>query len=192
MSRDQHPPFERGSTYSNGEPIDANDLGGLNLEGKEFEFEDDVHGTGHRVRVRVVRNVSGGRLKPKKLVKFAAGAYGRRVDGYTTAVASHGFPADELLPPQGVAPNDLFYIVVGGPAVVRSTATGTPTVASGGKVVAGAAANQEAADAGTIVAQDLTGATATLGNNLQNAIGRAVGALAAGDTSKDVLIGVGW
>src|SRR5690348_2512841 len=82
MARDEAPPFQRGETFYNGGTIDPNDLGGVNLEGKEFEFEDDQRGTGHRIRVRVVRNVSAGPILPKRLVTFQAANFGRRVDGY--------------------------------------------------------------------------------------------------------------
>ena len=40
MSRDENPPWSRGETFYNGETIDTNDLGGTNLEGKEWVFED--------------------------------------------------------------------------------------------------------------------------------------------------------
>jgi hypothetical protein len=54
MARDEAPPFERGGTYYRGGAIDASNLGGVNLEGKEWRFEDNAYGTGMFVHVRVV------------------------------------------------------------------------------------------------------------------------------------------
>jgi hypothetical protein len=186
------PPFQRGETFYNGGTIDSGDLGGAGWEGKEFEFYDDLHGTGQMVTCRVVRNASGGALKPKHLVKYKTGYFGRRVDSPTIATAARGLPVDEKLPAAGVPDGDLFYVVVNGPAKIKSTETGTPTVTEGARVVAVTAATSGAADAGRIVAQDLTGATAALANNIQNAVGVALGALTAAQTATDLLVGVGW
>jgi hypothetical protein len=191
MARDEAPPFERGATYYNGETIDSNNLGGVNLEGREYTF-DDPDGTGHKIVCRIVRNASGGALLPKRLAKFKSTHFGRRVDGYTVTTGAKGYPIDEYLPAAGVPNNDLFYIVVEGPARVVSTATGTPTVAIGGHVCAITAANQTASDAGLVVAQDLTGATALLAAQVQNAVGPALEALTSAQTGTAVLVGVRW
>ena len=184
MARDEAPPFARGETYYNGETIDANNLGGVNLEGKEFLFEvnapDDPSGTdpsGRLVRCRVVRNVSGQALKPARIAVFkAADPYEAQVDGYAFAVGDR--PAgviDEFLPAAGVPNNDLFYLVVEGPTKVTQPNTGNSNLAIGDRLVptAGGAASKTDDLAGRVLKQDLTGATATLGNNLQNVIGYA-------------------
>jgi len=127
MARDENPPFERGGTWYGDATPDANDLGGVNLLGKEWVFEDvnpttGVARTGREVRCKVVRNTSGAALLPKKMVVFSttAGEYGKNVDGYATTTSQEAFPVDEYLPTAGVADDDLFYIVMDGPAVVRT------------------------------------------------------------------------
>ena len=94
MARDETP-LARGETYYNGETIDSNNLGGVNLEGKEFVFEvnapDDYAATdpsGRQVRVKVVRNRSGVNLKPARIAHFnPADPYECSVDGYCYGVS---------------------------------------------------------------------------------------------------------
>src|SRR4051794_5355755 len=116
MARDEAAPFARGETYYNGGTIDQSDLGGANLEGKEYVFEvnapDDPtksDPSGRPVRVRVVRNKSGQNLKPARIAVFkAADPYETQVDGYAFAVSDR--PAgviDEFLPSAGVPDGDL-------------------------------------------------------------------------------------
>lgn len=184
MARDEAAPFARGETYYNGGPIDANDLGGPNLEGKEYVFEvnapDDPSGadpSGRLVRVRVVRNVSGVNLKPARIAVFkAADPYECQVDGYAFAVGDR--PAgviDEFLPTAGVPNNDLFYIVVEGPTKVTQPHTSNTSLTIGARIVptAGGGASKTDDLSGRVLGQDLTGTAATLGNNIQNAIGYA-------------------
>ena len=40
MARNENPPFPLGETYYNGGTIDANNLGGVHLEGQVWEFDD--------------------------------------------------------------------------------------------------------------------------------------------------------
>lgn len=196
MARDEAPPFARGETYANGNAeilLAASGpfgLGGINLEGKEFVFEPNADATtgsygllgpdpnGRPIRVKVVRNVSGVNLKPKRLVKFQTGTANinleTRVDGYTFAVGD--VPAgivDEFLPAAGVPDQDLFYIVVEGPSIGVSMATGTPALTTGAFVVPGAGTSKTNDDAGRLELQSLAGATTVLGANLQNRVGRA-------------------
>lgn len=195
MARDDAPPFNRGETWYGGSAIDSNDLGGVNLEGKEYVFEDTIRGTQNPVRVRVVRNKAADVLLPKRLVRFQAGSfYGRRVDGYTSTTAEEGFPVDELLPSTGVPVNDLFYIVVNGPALVLSDLAGgaNNVITTSNNLVALTAATSGATTAGRVAAQDLTGATAVLANQIQNRIGRALTAATTANTNTDILTYVRW
>jgi hypothetical protein len=181
MSRQDHPPFARGETYANGGEIDANNLGGVNLEGKEFIFEvnapNDPSGadpSGRPIHVRVVRNASGVNLKPRRVVRYkAADPLETQVDGYVSALADR--PAgvvDEFLPAAGVPANDLFYIVIDGPTELTQPATHA-SLAIGDRLVPAAGTSATNDDAGRVAKQDLTGATATLANNIQNVIGYA-------------------
>lgn len=200
MARNENPPFERGETFYNGATIDSSDLGGVNLEGKEWIFEDKnpvtgVARTGNYVRCRVVRNTNAAALLPKRIVSFEAdGAeYGCRVDGYATTTAAEGYPLDEYLPTAGLPANDLGYIVVDGPATVLTdiAAAAGNVVSAGGWVVALTAATSGATTAGRAAAQVLTGATAALAAQVQNRIGRALSAKTTANTNADMLILVG-
>ncbi len=185
MARDEAPAFERGETYNNGGTIDLVNVGGVNLEGKEYLFEvnppDDPtqsDTSGRSVRVKVVRNVSGVALKPGRLARFSAAStapYETQVDGYATVLTDR--PAgviDEFLPAAGVPANDLFYIVVSGPTKVVQGATTQSNVAIGDRLVPvafGATAGDDLG--GRFAKQDLTGATSPLASNIQNCFGVA-------------------
>ena len=204
MARNENPPFARGETYYNGETIDTNNLGGINLEGAEWVFED-VHAstgvarTGRPVRCRVVRNSSGINLLPKRLAKFEDGAleHGSRVDGYAINSAANtpeaGYPIDEYLPAAGVPTNDLFWVVIEGPAtVITSIADLTAAVLGiGDWAVAVTAATSQATTAGRIITQLLSGATAPLAANVQNRVGRALSGAVTTSTATDVVLDVG-
>jgi hypothetical protein len=209
MARDETPPFARGETYYNGGVIDPNDplgLGGENLLGKEFLFEPNSQdqGTGYPaagdpngrpIRVRVVRNVSGQALKPGRLAHYnvANGVNGEvGVDGYTAGIADR--PAgviDEFLPAAGVPNNDLFYLVVDGPTQVTTAHTGTISIAQGARLVPATGTSRTSDDAGRVAVQDLTGATATLAENIMHRVGFADAAAAAVDTPLAAIVHLG-
>jgi hypothetical protein len=203
MARDENPPFERGHTYYDGETIDTNDLGGEHLEGKEWVFEDvipttGVARTGRPVRCRVVRNVSGINLLPKTMVIMDttnAGQYGKQVDGYATTTSQEAFPVDEYLPAAGVPTNDLFYIVMDGPAtVLTSSTTIAGNILAVGNWVAAVTFNQTTGNStcGRIGAAVSTGATGPLFDAAVNRVGRAMSAVAtSGLTNQDVLVDAG-
>ena len=217
MARDESAPFARGETFANGnlEILNAANgpygLGGVNLEGKEFLFEPNADGqggtsygllgpdpNGRPIRVKVVRNVSGISLKPKRLVRYQIATAGinleTRVDGYTFAVAD--VPAgivDEFLPAAGVPDQDLFYIVVSGPTIGTSMATGTPAINHGDILVPGSGTAKNNNDSGRLDSQSLAGATTTLGANLQNRVGRSDGisAVATATVNIPVVVSLG-
>jgi hypothetical protein len=193
------PPFNRGSSLQDGlATVDS--TAGANYEGMEYEFEDvnpstGVVRSGRKVRVRCVRNSSGFAILPKRLCKFAltAGKYGRIVTGYCTTVGEESYPADEYLPSTGVADGDLFYIVVEGPALVKTDlAAGANNVFNvGDKITALTAVTSNATTSGRVQPQDLTGATALLANQIQNRIGYALSAKTTANTNDDLLVDVG-
>lgn len=196
MARDENPPFDRGSTYFNGGTVSSTD--GSHLEGREWVFEDidptnRTLRTSHPVRVKVVRNTSGIALLPKRIVRFEADGldYGARVDGYTRLTAARGYLVDEFLPAAGVPANDLFYIVIEGPAMALTDLAAVDTISVGDKLVALTAATSQATTAGRVDQQDLTGATAPLGDQVQNYIGHALSAKTSANTNSDILVYVG-
>ena len=196
MGRLDQPPFARGETYANGnlEILNAANgpfgLGGINLEGKIFVFEPNSDATttlygqlgpdpnGRAITVRVVRNVSGQALLPKRLVRYQLATTNvnleTHIDGYT--IGAGDVPAgivDEFLPPAGVANEDLFYLVIDGPTIGVSLTTGTVSIAHGSVLVPGLGTSKTTADAGCLDSQVLTGATATLADQIQNSVGRS-------------------
>src|SRR4051812_27789861 len=205
MARNENPPFDRGQTFYNGATIDTNDLGGLSLEGQEFEFEDinwssssspgaKPARTNRRVRVRVVRNVAAIALLPKRLVTFQLSGvnYGARVDGYADVTSERSFPVDEYLPAAGVPVNDLFYIVVHGPALVLTPLAALANViAVGDRVAALTAATSGATSAGRVT--PLAGAVTgpDLVAEVINTVGYALSAKTTANTNADLLVEVG-
>jgi hypothetical protein len=188
MARDDSAPFARGETYNNGGLIDTVNLGGINLEGKEFVFEPDSStslgssygalasdASGRGIRVRVVRNISAVNLKPSRLAHYqASDPIETKVDGYCYAIGDRvAGVIDEYLPAAGVPPNDLFYIVTDGPTLVKQAHSSPVAFAIGDVLVpiAGGAASVTDDLGGRVGKQDLTGATATLANNIINQVG---------------------
>jgi hypothetical protein len=200
MVGEENPPFPRGETFfGTSETVDT--TSGAHLEGKEFQFRDvdprsvgSGDRTGRVVTCRVVRNMSGTTIYGGYLCTFraTAGKFGGQVDGLVDTSAELCYPADEYLPSAGVRDKDLFYIVVGGPALIKTPLSGDANnVFSVGSMVVGlTAATSGATTAGRAVAQDLTGATAPLGNNVQNRIGVALSAATTANTNSTILVDV--
>lgn len=193
-------PFQRGQTFYGATPSDT--TAHKDLEGREYVIIDDdqsggnsggVGGnrTGREVRLRIVRNLSGGALLPKRIAKMktdgSAYEYSGQVSGYADTVGQKGFPIDEYLPAAGVSSYDLFYVVVKGPAMCTTGASGDTNIATGNFVIP--------TTDGKVIDQDLTAADgqdttfASLFNQMQGAIGRAI--LGVNATSANILIDVG-
>lgn len=208
MARQENPPFNRGETFGQGATVAVTD--GVQYEGAEWYFNDlDFSKTGARpsrterlIRCRIVRNVSGINLLPKRLAslqiagtdgKFAVG----RVDGYTTTLSARGFPIDEFLPAAGVANNDLFWIVLEGPAMCRtSLASLSASIAVGDVIGAATAVTSQATTAGRVDESIGSGATTnttgtTMFNAAVNMIGHALSAVTTNQTDNDLLVDVG-
>lgn len=201
-------PFERGQTFYNGGTIDSNNLGGLQYEGIERWFQDldysaTVHAprTSRTVRCRCVRNVAAAALLPKRLGRFQASGtyYGSRVDGYATTSYERGYPIDEWLPTAGVPVNDLFWIVIEGPATVLTPLVNTDfngDISVGNILVALTAATSGATTAGRVAMQNITASTQTADYSqillqAENYVGRALSACTTGGTGRDLLVEVG-
>lgn len=165
MARNEAPPFSRGETIYNGNPIDVNDLGGGNLEGKEYVFEvnppiatgtlNTYDPSGRPVVCRCVRNRSGVNLKGARLAAYAVGSananlpIGTGVAGYTFSDTDQvAGVIDEFLPPAGVPPNDLFWLVIDGPTRVTTPASGTISIAAGAKLAPATGTSATNDDAG--------------------------------------------
>lgn len=168
--------------------------------GKEKWFSDVNVGsspptlrTKRMVLCRFVQNTSAGALLPKRLVSVVAGGDGSKVDGYARLTAQ-GFvyPLDEWLPSTGLRQYDCGWIVIRGPATVLTDLAGGANnlLPADTVLVALTGATSGATTAGRVAPQDLTGATAVLGAQLQGAIGRAISGRTTGNTNADILMDV--
>lgn len=188
-------PFDIGSTYYGPtETIDLNNLRGGWLEGKEVVVPDK-HGrsserTGFMRKLRIMRNLSGVNLVPKKVIRVSAVAlsYHGRTDGYTNVVAQRGFAVDEFLPAAGVRNGDLFYAVVEGPCVVKTPTADNAGIAINDPVTTAVGTSATNADAGYVDKSSYAGATTALAAQIQNRLGFALEARLAAEHTTDFLI----
>jgi hypothetical protein len=113
-----------------------------------------------------VRNTSGGPLLPGAVVKFKKAAILDEVDGPAAAATDAPLGVvDEYLPANGVANNDVFWLVVSGPTAITTAATLAPGALV--TATAGAAATGTAANAiGVVVTAPANGKVRTLLNAL--------------------------
>jgi hypothetical protein len=186
-------PFDRGSTFFGGVIPDGTAyLEGKNLEGKEYltNEPDSNGGTSREVWLKIVRNVASIALPPKRCAKYLADGtvpLGTRCDGLIHAVGDT--PAgivDHLLPSSGIPIGDLGYLVIEGPTIGTSVHSTFSGVAVGDRLVPGTGTTTVSSDAGELQKQDLTGTTATLGNNIQNVVGFADAAVANTAVDTDI------
>jgi len=205
MARGENCPVPRGETwYGPTQTIDSNDLGGANLEGTEWEWDDIlVNPTGglgarsyrspHKVVTLLVRNMSAGTLYAGQLASFRVSGLNilGQVDGLVDTTAEFPCaPVDEYLGSGGVRQYDLCHVVIRGPAMCHTdlAGAGNNVIAVGDVLVALTAATSAATTAGRVKPQDLSGATAVLGGEINGAIGRALSAKTTTQTNGDVLV----
>lgn len=198
MARSENPPVDRGSWLEDGIAIDTANPIDPHLEGKEWVFEDyspttGLSRSGRNVRCRLVRNNSGIALLPRRCVQFdttTAGKYGSSVTGYANTTAQDCAVVDEYLPSAGAPNGALFWVVVEGPTEVLTDLAGGANnpFNLGSTVVALTAVTSGATTAGRVAPQDLTGSTANLGNQIQNALGYALTAKTTANTNAALLI----
>lgn len=124
-------PFEVGSTYFAGRASAdiVIDEASSNYEGREYVVDDIIMTPGStkgnlrsrsKKTLRIVRNTSTIALAAKRAVVFQNGYFGRRVDGYNSSDMGVCALVDEYIGSAGVPVNDLFYIVIEGPATGKS------------------------------------------------------------------------
>lgn len=178
----------------------------VKLEGRTAEFLDkdptetylgcrQLRSAQHKTAI-LVRNTSGITLLAKRLVKWATGFRGKRVDGYcTTTAAEAAGVVDEYLS-TGIPTNDLGWIDVAGPTLCLTDLAGAETnvIAEGDVMFALTAATSQATTAGRVRAWIGLTATSTqttdgtLGLFVVNNIGRAMSAKTTSNTNASVLI----
>lgn len=177
----------RGATYLTGANRTITSTGqSLKLEGyrKEFNDRDSTITTGpnllrsqKKVVMQLVRNVSGIALASKAVVTWATGYRNKRVAGYcTTNFQEIAGVVDEFIPSAGVPNNDLFWLTVKGPSLIRKSlaADASNLILEGSVLVALTAATSQAATAGRIqpfiATSDLTNAVSCILNRLGRAL----------------------
>lgn len=208
MGFHENPPWKRGDTFF-GIGGTADSASGSQYEGREYWMDDEDMSastsgsagikslrTNHKVRVKVVRNTDTSNMLPKRLVTFeaTAGADGiQQVNGYSRLTAQRiAGVVDEWLPAVGVAPNDLFYIVIEGPTrCLMPLSNLGADVAVGDQLVSITAAASTSTTAGRLGQQDLTGATALLADQIRHAVGRAMSTALTNSTNSDLLVHIG-
>lgn len=138
-----------------------------------------------RVLMMLVRNASGIALASKAVVTWASGYRNKRVAGYCTVDhAEVAGVVDEFIGSSGVPINDLFWLAVKGPALVRkSNAANVECLVNEGDILTSlTAATSQAATAGRF--QSLAAATTNVTNAVSIILNRMGRALSASTTSQ--------
>lgn len=186
------------------------DLEGIPWEGPDMANLDSA-GTpaklrSHRKVLRLlVRNVCCAGLPPKRLVAWASGYRGKRVDSIvrlppdgTAGVGEVAGVVDEFWPSGGVPYGELFWLVVKGPALVLNGLAGDATNAFsvGDRLCAATAATSGSTngitnagrirEVGTLITTAATGVTAAY--IARYAFGTAQSAKTADNTNANVLV----
>ena len=201
MPRTEAPPFERGQTFYGQSPvpaIDTNNLGGVQHEGKIWEFEDIDYSsgvgakgtrTGRMVKCMCVRNASGIALLPQRLavLQLSGLLFTGRVDGYAKVApaANRAYPIDEFLPAAGCPNNDMCWVVVEGPAMCLTDIAALNSIVAGDPLIAQTAATSQCTTAGRIILMDMTSLTQRFGM-----VGYALSAKTTNNTAASILVDV--
>lgn len=185
----------RGQTYLKGPNRTPGTTYGVSvaLEGIRKTFKDLNYAStdsikpsrsGGEVECILVRNTSGIALLPGRVCTWASTYQGQRVDGYTRL--DQGQPVagivDEFLPAAGVADDDLFWLVVKGPALVKKSLDAN-TLSKDDYVVAITAATSQATTAGRIVSIVATSNATACQSQALNKIGIAMSTSATTDAN---------
>jgi hypothetical protein len=144
------PGFSRGETLgiTNTNVYNTPVGDGSHVLGVRKTFRDENPRTGqllsnHTVDCICVKNTSGGALLPGEVVRFDPAVILTDTDAKATTAATLIGVVDEYLPAAGVVDDEIYWLVVDGPATVVKTAT---SVSAGGTYglsgTAGAAAAQ--------------------------------------------------
>jgi hypothetical protein len=190
MDRYDNPPFD---------PKTFIDSIGEHLLGREWIIQDDVRGNNLFVRIKLLKNTSGINLLPKRLVKLGTGStngFETEAIGYSTVDAENCLPVFEGLPDAGVPTANYFFVVSGGPALVKTSLAGDArnVINEGDWLTNTAGATTGATSGGRAALQNIQASTAnaTAGEEnaqqVQFALGRAASAKTTNNTDADLLV----
>ena len=208
MSRDADLPFPIGETLYNGSTIDTNNLMGGEFIGRKYIVEDiDYASTNVGVKpkrsnrsrvIMAVRNDTGVAVLPKRIVtlKKGAGEFLGEVDGYADFLGeAHAYPADEFMPAAGAPNNDVFWVVLEGPAMTL-TPSAWPATSPNDITIGDEICAQTAADS-NVAANTLSGRACGRTSDYPTAltahrvvVGKAMSAKTSGNTNADLLVEV--
>lgn len=123
-------PFPRGGTYGDGgaNGLTLDDNTASHLEGRIYEVEDTIHGTGGKTKLRIVKNDTSADITVARAFgEFSVGAldFGRRIGTFPadTAGAIVKPLDDAYVVGTKIPDDDLFYVVEAGPCAVKAEAT---------------------------------------------------------------------
>lgn len=200
MSMVRTPPFQPGHTFYNGGTIDVTNFGGVQYEGTEYEFNDElINGTpplSNRsfriVKRRIVRNMNlAGNMLPRRMVAEVAGSLGGRVAGYSTTLGQNRiWPVDEWLPAAGVPIGDLFYVVTRGPCTVLDAiaADVTTPINQGDTLVALTGSTTGATTSGRVMSTPYSAQTTGSPSQSRGIFGYSMSATTTSNTNTAVLM----
>lgn len=177
------------------ETIDSNNLSGVQREGEIRVFKVRKKSdpmslvSGSDLVCIFVRNSGSLNLTAGRLCTWTTGYFKRRVDGHSRLTATVVAGVVDPYLTYAVRPNDLFWLCVKGLCLCKTDLAGGANnlLPEGTVLVALTAATSGATTAGRVAPQDLTGATAVLGGQIQNKIGVAMSALTTANTNADIL-----
>jgi hypothetical protein len=190
-------PFSLGTTqvYTAGDDLTA-------ILGREYMITDNARfipdggraPTDLKKRVRLVRNVSGIVLLPKRAVKFKSGTNMTEIDGYCNVGDEQVAGIVDEFIPVSVADTELFFITIEGPTLfVTEPGTTTNAFSIGDRLSAvTAAASTHSTTSGrigksTMVAPTNVASAGTFAAQVQNFVVTALSACTSGQTNTDRL-----
>jgi len=172
-------PFERGSTYFEGDVNRINTAAILDdMLGQTFTVKNNGQGgvgwNSQENTLMVVRNSSGGALTPQRGVAYSTNVC-KEASGYAAA-GEFGHIIDDAYVGQTIADDDIFYVVVDGP--VKGLSDTQSTYVIGEAMVFGATGF-------------VTGLAATAANATDHVVGVSMSSLATAAEGTQCLIGTG-
>ncbi len=197
--------IKRGSGFHNtGTTVPTADYGGVSREGTRRSFADQGAADGN-IRSRrsggeglfvLVRNVGALPLMPKRLVVWASGYIGKRVDGYGYVPGERvAGVVDEFFTASGVPKGELFWLQVKGPCLCKLPFPEVTEAlfSAGDRLVCSTAATSQGKTqhiGGGIEKQSVTVGTsgAAAHNMIHNVIGIALTARSSVNTNTDTLV----
>jgi hypothetical protein len=197
-----HGMVRRGQTFywKTTPPAAASAAESVAVEGYQATFREHtapgatgaaVKGGNRDIVAILVRNVAGFNLASKRLVKWAAGYIGRRVDGYThlsNATNAAGV-IDDLLT-GGLPDKDLGWLIVQGPVLVKTSlaADATNVIAENARLVALTGAASNSTTSGRVQAFVMSSSVTVTGDQIIGILGRALSAKTTAQTDQDMRI----